>query len=279
MVFYFCKKIKKVGDRRMFERFVFDNIACNEFGIGCVSFEQSLPSSMSAQQTKLEPQKSVMGDTYHIISQQYSAPLSYTMQIVNRDFSPITQYQERALKKWLCQKGKYKLFCILDKRYADIWFYANISNPKTIFIGDVYGMEFTVTMNAPYGFSDIHDITYKLTTNETVTFYVDNDEELPIFPDIIVTPTQAGTLTLTNISDNETATYPFQINNVSSGEVLTILGAYPMISSSDPIHNLNIYNDTNKEWLYLIDGYNTIQSNIPCTLRLQYREYRRVGIV
>lgn len=262
----------------MFERFVYDNVVCNEYGIGCVSFEQTMPSTMSAQETTLNTEKSVLGDIFHIISQDYSVPLSYTMQIVNRDFSPITQYQERALKKWLCQKGKYKLFNIFDKRYVDIWFYANISNPKTIFIGDVYGMEFTITMNAPYGFSDIRDNVYTLAMDESLTLYVDNDEELPIYPDIIVTPIQSGILTLTNISDKETTSHPFKINNVKANETITINGAYPIISSSDPSHNVNIYDDVNKDWLYLIDGYNTIKSNLPCEIRLIYREYRRIGV-
>ena len=60
----------------MFERFVFDNIACNEYGVMCVSFDQSLPSKMSAHESELNTEKSIMGDTYHIISQPYSTPLT-----------------------------------------------------------------------------------------------------------------------------------------------------------------------------------------------------------
>ena len=201
------------------------------------------------------------------------------MQIANRDFSPITQYQERTLKKWLCKRGCYKLFNILDKRYADIWFFANISNPKTIFIGNVYGMEFTVTMNAPYWFSDIKDIMYSLNSNESFTFYVDNDEELPIYPDMVIKPLESGNLVITNISDSVTEKLPLKINNIKTNEVITIKGSYPLVQSSDIVHNSNIYNDINKEWLYLIDGYNTIQTNLSCEINLQYREFRKVGVV
>lgn len=280
-VFYYCpRKFKmKVGDRKMFERFVYDNIACNEYGIMCVSFDKNLPSTMSAQQSDLQTVKSALGDTYHIISQDYSEPLVYTMQVINRDFSPITQYQERELKKWLCKRGKYKLFSIFDKRYADIWFYANISNPKTIYIGDVYGMEFTITMNAPYGYSDIRDNTYRLDIDKSVTFYVDNDEELPIYPDIEIEMQQSGDFTMKNMSVEESILHPFEIKNVKSGEVITIKGSYPLISSSDVAHNNSIYIDTNKLWLYLVDGYNTIQVSLSCKIRLQYREYRKVGVV
>lgn len=265
--------------KRMFEKFVFDNIACNEYGVMCVSFDQSLPSKMSAHESELNTEKSIMGDTYHIISQPYSSPLIYTMQIANRDFSPITQYQERTLKKWLCKRGSYRLFSIFDKRYADIWFFANISNPKTIFIGNVYGMEFTVTMNAPYGFSDIKDVSLTSKQNDSFTFYVDNDEELPIYPDMTIKLLESGNLVVTNASDSETQKNPLKINNVKENEVITIKGSYPLVQSSDTVHNSNIYNDINKEWLYLIDGYNTVQVNLSCEISLQYREFRKVGVV
>lgn len=261
----------------MFERFVFDGIPCNEYGVMCVSFSSSSMETISAQESELETEKSIRGDTFHITSQKYIKPLSYTIQIVNKDFSPISSIQERALKKWMCQRGKYKLFCVLEKRYADIWFYANINNPKSIYVCDTVGLEFTVNTNAPFGFSDIRDKKWILEGNDIIEdLYVDNDEELPIYPTLIITMNEPGTLnlsnqTLTNVANTLT------INNCVASEVITLECEYPHISSSIPSHN--VFDDFNKYWPYLVDGYNKITVDKSCAIELQYREYRKVGIV
>ena len=261
----------------MFERFVFDGISCEEYGIMCASFSSSTMDTISAQVSDLKTEKSIRGDIYHITSQNYSEPLTYTMQIVNRDFAPISTVQERALKKWLCQRGSYKRFCVLSKRYADIWFFANINNPKSIYVADTVGLEFTVTTNAPFGFSDIRDKTWIMDGNDTIEdFYVDNDEELPIYPDLTITLADAGTFTFRNESITGVPN-TLTIENCIAGEVITLECGYPYISSSIASHR--VFDDFNKFWPYLIDGYNRIWVDKACTLEFQYREYRKVGIV
>lgn len=261
----------------MFERFVFDGISCDEYGIMCVTFSSSTMDTISAQQTNLETEKSIRGNIYHITSQEYSEPLTYTMQVVNRDLSPISAIQERALKKWLCQRNKYKLFCVLEKRYADIWFYANINNPKSIYVADTVGLEFTITTNAPFGFSDIRDKKWIMDGNDFIEdFYVDNDEEIPIYPDLTIAMVDSGTLTLVNQSVMDVPN-TLTIDNCVTGEVITLECGYPFISSSITTHN--VFDDFNKYWPYLIDGYNRITVNKPCTLEFKYREYRKVGMV
>lgn len=261
----------------MFERFVYDGISCSEYGIMCVSFEPTARNTVSAQSTTLTTHKSVSGDAFHIVSQSYSEPLSYTVQIVNRDFSPISSIQERTLKKWLCRKGTYKLFCVLDKRFADTWFYGNLNNPKSIIINDTVGLEFTVTTNAPFAFSDLRVREWQLNGNENIQdLYVNNDEELPIYPTITITPMEAGALTLRNASI-ENAPNTLILNNLSEGETITLECGYPHISSSLASHH--IFDDFNKYWPYLIDGCNRITVDRRCRLAIEYREYRKVGLV
>lgn len=261
----------------MFERFVFDSTPCDQYGIMCATFSSSTMETILSQSTDLRTEKSVRGNVYHIISQEYSNPLTYTMQVVNKDFRPITAMQERALKKWLCQRNRYKPFCILDKHYADIWFFANISNPKSIFVADTVGLEFTVTTNAPFGFSDIRSKKWVMEENDVIDdFYVDTDGELPIYPDLTITVNRSGTLTLTNESVLG-ADHTLSIKNCTAGEIIHLECAYPHISSSVKAHN--IFDDFNKFWPYLIDGYNRIAVDLPCTLEFQYREHRKVGIV
>lgn len=263
----------------MFNRFAFDNICCDEYGIKCVSFEAGGKQTFNTQVTELKTEKSISGNIYNIISQEYTNPLTYTMQVVNRDFSPITQYQERALKKWLCKGSQYRQFAILDKRYADICFFANINNPKSIWVNDVNGLEVTVTTNSPTAFSDERNYTYTFDGKNQITIYINNDEEIPIFPSMNITVLQDGDLNIINRSNPDTIHNVFSIKNVKSNETITIDASYPIIESSNESHNKTIYNDINKEWFYFIDGYNDIFVDKPCIINFIYREYRKVGLV
>lgn len=261
----------------MFERFVYDGTSSDEYGIVCVTFSPTTLETVDGHTSELETEKSVRGNIFHIISQEYSAPLSYTIQVINKDGSPITIIQERAIKKWLCQKNKYKYFCILNKRYADIWFYANIGNPKVLYVADTVGLEFEITTNAPFAFSDERNKKWQMEGVDIIEdFYVDNDEDLPIYPKLIITMNEGGTLTLKNESITDVSN-TLTINNCEVGEIITIDCNYPHISSSIVTHN--VFDDFNKYWIYLIDGYNRISTDKSCTLDFTYREYRKVGLI
>lgn len=262
---------------KMFELFVYDNTSCDEYGLTCVTFSSTGLQTIASQESEIQSQKSVKNDIFHIVSQEYTKPLTYTLQVINHDASPTSEFQEREIKKWLCQKGKYKPFSILEKRYADTWFFANINNPKSIYICDTIGMEFTVTTNAPFAFSDLRDKTWIMEPNDIIEdFYVDSDEELPIYPDIIIIPNESGKLTLTNQSIAD-AQNTLIIENCVAGEEIIIECGYPHISSSIPSHR--IFDDFNKYWPYLIDGFNRFSTDKACTIEFKYREYRKVGIV
>lgn len=261
----------------MFEKFVYDGTMCSEYGIICAYFGNEGLTTPEAQKTELKTEQALRGNTFNIISQDYSEPLSYTMQIVNKDFSPITSIQERALKKWLCQRGKYNWFCILNERYADTWFRANINNPKMEYFYGSVGMQFTITTDAPYAYSDQKIININFKANEVLeTLYVDNDEEMPVYPTLTITPSSGGEIVIKNLSlpDKDNT---LSIKNCSAGETITLDCATPLVVSSNQNHN--VYNDFNKWWFYLVDGYNRITVNKDCVLKLEYREYRKVGIV
>lgn len=87
---------------------------------------------------------------------------------------------------------------------------------------------------------------------------------------------EPGTLNLSNqtLADVDNTLI---INNCAANEVITLECEYPHISSSIPSHK--IFDDFNKYWPYLVDGYNKITVDKSCVIELQYREYRKVGIV
>ena len=144
------------------------------------------------------------------------------------------------------------------------------------FYGSV-GMQFTIPTDAPYAYSDQKIININFKANEVLeTLYVDNDEEMPVYPTLTITPSSGGEIVIKNLSlpDKDNT---LSIKNCSAGETITLDCATPLVVSSNQNHN--VYNDFNKWWFYLVDGYNRITVNKDCVLKLEYREYRKVGIV
>jgi len=258
--------------------FVFDGVSCDEYGVFIAQFDNADIGKMGiSQKTSLITEQSRKNDIFHIISQKYDEPLTFEMHIFCRDFSNITQEHERILKKWLMQRGKYKWFTILDKRYSGIWFKANIHSPENIRVNNVVAISFQVTCDAAYAYSDLIEEEFKLTnSNRTASIYVDNDDDSPIYPDMEITMLSNGNLEIKNDIDKNKNI--FKINDLKTGEIITIKGDLPSIESSKDTINSNIYNRFSKYWLWLADGDNNITVSNNCILKLSYREKRRMGI-
>lgn len=257
--------------------FVFDGVSCDEYGVCIAEFNSSEVGKIgTSQKTTFVTEQTRRNDIFHIISQKYSEPLTFEMQIFCRDFSAITQEHERKLKKWLMQRGKYKWFTILDKRYAGIWFKVNIHSPENIKINDVVAISFQVTCDAAYAYSDLIEEGFESTNeNRTMSIYVDNDDDSPIYPDMEITMLSNGNLEIKNDIDENKNT--FKITGLKTGEVITIKGELPSIESSKDTLSSNIYNRFSKYWLWLADGDNNITVSNNCILKLSYREKRKVG--
>lgn len=259
-------------------KFTYDGISCDEYGVLAGEFEQTTTGKTGiAHETNLITSRSSRNNEFNIISQAYSSSLNFEIQVFCRDREEtyITQDHERALKKWLLQRGQYKWFSIYDPRYANIHFKANIHSPENIRVGDVVGISFQISTSAPYGYSE--EIEQELefdNTTRTATFYVDNDEDIWIYPDMEITMLSDGDLEITNeLDDNK---HTFKIEGLTVGEVITINGTLPSIHSS--VSETNIYQNFSKYWLRLGDGDNTLTVSNDCTIKLKYREIRKVGV-
>lgn len=257
--------------------FVYDGISCDEYGVFIAELNGTEVGKMGVvQKTSLVTEQSRKNNTFHIISQKYEEPLTFEMQIFCRDFSDITQEHERILKKWLMQRGKYKWFTILDKRYAGIWLKANIHSPENIKVDDVIGISFQVTCDAAYAYSDLIEAEFELSNdNRIISIYVDNDDDSPIYPDMEITMLSDGDLEIKNdIDENKNI---FKITGLKTGEVITVKGELPSIESSNDVLFSNVYNRFSKYWLWIADGDNNITVSNHCILKLSYREKRRMG--
>lgn len=261
----------------MFSNFMADKESSETYGIICVSFGtiSGAETVSGGSETELNIGKTPRNNSFHIISQEYSKPLSFNFQVINEDKTAIDEVKERSLKKWLCKRGKYIDFQIDDDRFNNIMFQANISNPQIIKVGEVVGMEFTVNMKYPFGHYKISTKPYIITAeNQQIQLYINNDDDGYIYPDITITSNTTGSLSITNSS--EVANRIFTINNLVVGEIITIKGGIPDISSSIPSHA--VWTDFNKNWIRFMDGINTLTISKLCTISLNYNEPRKVGI-
>lgn len=254
----------------IYSDFVFDSICSDEYGVICVSFENSNITKTAVNTTKLT--QNFVGGEFKIVEQTYSEPLNFKFQLLNNNYTDISQYQERAIKKWLMKKNKYSWFTILSSEYSDLFFKANISNPVNIFINGLNGIEFTVTCSTPYAYSELIEEYLDFSQSSSYSLYIDNDEETCIYPDIKITMLESGTLELRNNSIGN----KMEIKNLVVGEVITINHSLPIIESS--IQGKYIYDNFNFVWFTFADGNNLIESNKKCTIQLNYREIRKVGV-
>ena len=261
----------------MFSNFVFDGISNEVYGIICVKFgtTSGADTVSGGGETELNTEKTPHSSKFHIASQEYSKPLSYTFQVINKDGSDIDENKERSIKKWLCKRGEYRKLEIDNIRYNNKWFLANITNPQLLVVSDVVGIEFTVACNAPFGYASSLPKKYNIAANnQQIKLYIDNDDDSCIYPDLEITVLENCNLNITN--STEPLHRVFTINNVKANEVITIKGDIPNIQSSLASHN--IWKDFNKRWLRFADGLNTLTVSNRCNITLSYNEPRKVGI-
>lgn len=261
----------------MFSNFIANNISSDSYGIMCVQFGSSSGSETvsAGGETELITEKTPRSNKFHIISQEYSKPQSFTFQVVNTDGSNIDAAKERSLKKWLCKRGVYFPFQIDDDRFNNIILEVNISNPQLIKVVGVVGMEFTVTCKSSFGHSPIIKKKYNIATNgQQIKLYIVNDDDDYIYPDVTIKVDEDCNLTITNSS--ELKHREFVINNLKADEEITILGSLPDIATSRINHA--VWSDFNKRWLRFIDGTNILTVSNKCTIALSYSEPRKVGV-
>lgn len=261
----------------IYARFIADKESSEEYGLICVSFDEvsGAEKVSGGCKTELITEKTPRSNTFNITSQEYSEPLSFTFQVINEDASDIEEIEERMIKKWLCKRGKYIDFYIDDIRFYDKVFNVNIHDPQIIKVNGVNGMEFTATCKYPYALSTpIVKLDNITTQNQQIKLYIDNDDDSYIYPDIVITANASGTLSITN--NTELDNHVFTINNLTVGEVITIAGNTPDISSSISSHD--VWVDFNKHWLRFVDGYNMLTVSNLCTIKLTYSEPRKVGV-
>jgi hypothetical protein len=263
---------------KMYSNFIADKQSSESYGVICVRFGTVSGEEIisGGSETELKVEKTPRSSDFHIVSQEYTNPISFKFQIINEDGSNIDEVKERVLVKWLCKRNIYYNFQILDERFFNLIYKVNISNHQLIKVGNVVGMEFNVNCKSPFAYTNPIVKTFNITSiNQHIKLLINNDNDDYIYPNIVITSNTSGDLTITNSTEIEY--HEFTIKNLSNGEIIKINGSIPDIETNLTGHS--IWSDFNKHWIRFTDGLNELSFNNLCTINITYSEPRKVGVV
>lgn len=214
------------------------------------------------------------------LGQKYQNKLSFNMSIVKNpcvyDDLYFTERECRLILRQLTGIKGYQWTKIVGKNIdTDLWYKAKIISASYEKVyGHVGGIILQVDCDSQFAWSPEYNITINAKSN--VPFYIYNstdDLNNYIRPCVTICPSSAGSLILTNTSDNS---WTSKIDNLSANETITIDNKNEIISS-DKTHDL-LLNDFNLKWIRLVPEKNTYICDTDAVITFKYRVPRKVGI-
>ena len=217
------------------------------------------------------------GKYYPILFYTYNGALIMEMEIcklINGDVSRITPLESAQIKRWLGSHTPRQL-TFLDDDYIGYHWNGVFNIEEIREDSSIVGFHLTFTCDAPFGYKDAVTISGTVTANGTVTINDTSDEEGYIYPEIIITPSAGGKLTITNDFDGRETV----INNCVSGETISMTRLL-QITSSNASHELG--EDFNYKFVRINNSYentkNVLTFSLPCSYSISYIPIAKVVV-
>ncbi len=214
------------------------------------------------------------GKLYSLVGTEYSECITATIDICKdpslHDDLQITNTEYRALVRWLNRAEFLKFRLFYDDDDRDPCYYEASFNIEKITVNNsLYGLRLSMETNKPFGYGEEIIEVFDITDSSAKFSLMDMSDEIGYtYPDVTITCSEAGDLTLSN----EMTGCNTLIKNVSQGEVITIKGAAKIIESSLGGHK--IYNDFNFDFFTIGNSYssreNIIKASLKCGLKITY---------
>ena len=257
--------------------FHYDGMNLSDFGLMICSIDESADGNFSVGSvTELNTIKAPQSYVWNYLGESYSDPLEFEFTVGRIDkygeLHPIHQNEERAILKWLKQRGPYKSFYFLPSNPIDdiIHHKAKIDNVEEIKIsGNTVGFSITIVTNAPFGFSK--EWKYDLSANSQLTINVDSDEANYLYPRLTIKATKSGNVSLENISNGSGSS----INNLSANE--TVIVDKNNVGVITDLGTHNVVKDFSRTWFRLEDGENICKLTGSADVSITFQEPRKVG--
>ena len=190
------------------------------------------------------------------------------------DVSRISPSESAQIKRWLGSPTPRELI-FLDDDY-DGYHWNGVFNTEEIRAdSEIVGFHLTFTCTAPFGYKDKVSISGTVAANGVVTINDTSDEEGHIYPDITITPSSSGKLTIVNSFDGRETV----INNCTAGETITITHLL-QITSTNKSHKLG--DDFNYKFIRINNEYgdteNKLTFSLPCSYVISYFPIAKVVV-
>lgn len=197
----------------------------------------------------------------YIIEHNYSdSVLELDVDIVTADASPLTETQQKEVRKWLFVQPSYRK--LYSQESSDIYLNCIFTNPEKIEgSGGIIGYKTTIVCDSPTAWQD--EIVYSNVLNlekdefTNITVSVNNELLSYIYPKVhIVIGDSGGNITIVNNSDDATRLTTF--------EYLAPDTDIQMDSSLNFVSGDNYAKMTDKNFIRLVDGDNifTVTGNV-----------------
>lgn len=259
------------------ERFIFDDIPCEKYGLMICNFgsvsENGTISTIEVTKSSIPIQNKwfITGNV------SYKEALSFKFQVAKVDFSIIDSYEQSAITRWLMRKDGYKRLQFIQNDFENIYFNVIVDSIKILTCGSLtYGLEISCIADSPFGYDHVSSIDTVLMANEPITYLDLSDEIGYIYPDLTITILQSGNLSIHNSIENRY----FKVNNCMANEIIKINGDTLTMTSN--INSHSIYNDFNFEFFRIANNLSTrknvITSNLKCRFQMSLSPIRKVGV-
>lgn len=236
--------------------FQFNGKSSKDFNLNIVNFDGSgLKTDMIGIPLEIEEAKIKRNPKPFFFGTEVKQKLEFKLQlgyIKSNKITGVNEYLSRgelgAISKWLFKK-EYKEFKIIDKDYSNIIYNVIFQNPKQIEIADIpYGIEVDVVCDRAYGIRKqtiIKSVGGSLEFNLKNLGFYDNH----ILPEIEITATQSGDISIKNITDDDNT---MTFTNLNAGEIVYVNNqTHDIISSLGINRNENF----NFNWFRITPDY------------------------
>jgi hypothetical protein len=214
---------------------------------------------------------------------KYDEVFAPKFTFLKKDFGDFSMDEVRLLLKYLTSKDTTALLEVFyDDSNATSWCaiggwteinLQKLANNRTIGVTAVFSSVH------PFALSDLYTVTKTITsTDNKITINIDTDDNKPVYPCVTIQTNGNDIKFVNKHTDffNVSKTYnSLEVINNASGETVTADGANQIIKTS--LTKRIFGDDFNRVWLELYDGKNEITVNGNCTVKLEWREARKVG--
>lgn len=274
--------MSKFGDS-----FTYNNVSSDNYNLILCSFETSdtTPLGLSRSINKGETNNYRYKPNH--LGVAYSDVLTFDITVMkdpcgvlSQDDLYFSRSEIREITAWLTSPKTPKLFHIDDDEDDYVDYYGLVTDITANSIEKIYSLTFTFTCDSPFAYSKeyIHSVVNSSTSTGTnYTLTVTNDElDDYIYPILEITASSTGQVFLENVTDNS-GQLIIQCKNKNTVYIdcqrLIIYDVAGIIDYED----LGLEDVDNFYWFRLLNGKNEIRLVGDATVKIKYREVRKVG--